>query len=443
MLKTISLENFKLHTSTKIDTARLTVFIGPNNSGKSSIFQAILTLRQAASRAQAHYLNPGVRRQQTSEEQPYLYAAEQQIDLGSFEDVIHSGQSEIRIGLEGGITESDVDFGGERGISLQVGVRNNAIDHHMGRIEFHVASMGLRDVLAWNWSQGVPQQEPRANPVLVRESQLYFQSQGNFQFLSAAGSAAAPNLSPSDSAMLSAFSTSLARTPVSFLNSFRAVYALRGLEESGYPLTAGPESGLDRMMLADRTLALLSIFAYKNEVLDRVSAWLENLLGVRVRIKLTPPKRVTLICQSVPSKPGMGLFSNEGTGAGQLPFILVPIALAAPGESVMISEPEVHLHPKAQSELARLFVKIADRDKKQFLIETHSEHVLNALLNSVAKGDVGKEDLAIHYFEPQGGTVEIRRLEVDSHGRVEGGLPGFFDQSLSELTEYLETLKKK
>jgi len=69
--------------------------------------------------------------------------------------------------------------------------------------------------------------------------------------------------------------------------------------------------------------------------------------------------------------------------------------------------------------------------------------VLNTLLHAVAKEDLKKEDLAIYYFEPHGGTANVQRLVVDDYGRVEGGLPGFFDQSLTELTEYLETLKKK
>jgi predicted ATPase len=109
----------------------------------------------------------------------------------------------------------------------------------------------------------------------------------------------------------------------------------------------------------------------------------------------------------------------------------------------MIGEPEAHLHPRAQSELARLFIRIASTERKQLLIETHSEHILNSLLHAVAKGDLSKEALAIYYFESQGGKAEVRRLVVDQNGRVEGGLPGFFDQSLTELTEYLETLKKK
>jgi hypothetical protein len=251
-------------------------------------------------------------------------------------------------------------------------------------------------------------------------------------------------IDPAQTAELSSLQYRIALSPRSILTSVHPVYPLRGLEESGYPLTGGAETSIDRTMLADRTLALLSVLAYRPDVLDRVSEWIGGLIPIRVRTKLVPAKRVTLICEPLDRKAGRnGLFSNEGTGASQLPFILVPIALCPEGETAMIGEPEAHLHPRAQSELARLFIRIASTERKQLLIETHSEHILNSLLHAVAKGDLSKEALAIYYFESQGGKAEVRRLVVDQNGRVEGGLPGFFDQSLTELTEYLETLKKK
>lgn len=182
----------------------------------------------------------------------------------------------------------------------------------------------------------------------------------------------------------------------------------------------------------------MSVLAYRNDVLDTVSNWLENLIGVRIRAKLVPPRRVTLICERK-----TGLFSNEGTGASQLPFIFAPIALCPPGETVLLSEPEAHLHPAAQSQLASILLKVVKEGQRQLVIETHSEHMLHAFLHSVAKGDLRKEDLAIHYFDTSKGEVNVRRLSVDDLGRVEGGLPGFFDHSLGELSDYLETLQKK
>ena len=88
-----------------------------------------------------------------------------------------------------------------------------------------------------------------------------------------------------------------------------------------------------------------------------------------------------------------------------MPFILAPIALTPKTETILLSEPEAHLHPKAQSDLAEIFIKVWQKEQKQFLIETHSEHILTAFLNAVAKGKLSKNDFSIYYFENQNGTA--------------------------------------
>ncbi len=64
------------------------------------------------------------------------------------------------------------------------------------------------------------------------------------------------------------------------------------------------------------------------------------------------------------------------------------------------------------------------------------------MLYAVAKGDLSPSDIAIYYFDKKNGITESRKLEVSAKGQIEGGLPGFFEQSLDELSEYLEALKK-
>ncbi len=188
--------------------------------------------------------------------------------------------------------------------------------------------------------------------------------------------------------------------------------------------------------------ALLSVLAYNRQIEQQLSAWLEELLKIRIETKLLPGKRVTLLSSPTDPKVSGALFSNEGSGATQLPFILVPIGLTPAGETILLSEPEAHLHPQAQVQLTRLLVRLAKEESRQFFIETHSEHVLHSLLSAVAEGELSRSELVIYYFERKHGIAECRKLEVDEKGRVDGGLPGFFEQSLAELSEYLEALKK-
>ena len=187
----------------------------------------------------------------------------------------------------------------------------------------------------------------------------------------------------------------------------------------------------------------MAALAYDPDLLDKLSLWLEDLLGVGIKTKLLPGKRVTIQATHLTrTSMDFSSFANEGTGANQLPFILVPIGLTPTKHSVWLCEPEAHLHPKAQSGLVSLLLKIATKEERQFFIETHSEHILHSFLHAVAKGELGKSELAIYYFENVKGTAEVRRLEVDDKGRIEGGLPGFFEHSLTELSEYLDVLKK-
>src|SRR5439155_22342896 len=91
MLAKIALKKFKLHRSTEIEAKPLTVLIGPNNSGKTSIFQALLLLRQSTQRNVGVLLNP-VPRQDTNGDNPFLYDPGHQVDPGSFQDILHSGE---------------------------------------------------------------------------------------------------------------------------------------------------------------------------------------------------------------------------------------------------------------------------------------------------------------------------------------------------------------
>jgi predicted ATPase len=238
------------------------------------------------------------------------------------------------------------------------------------------------------------------------------------------------------------FQQFLAGVPKALFAELHPICPLRGFEEWGYPLPEAPAPNLDRLSLTERAVALASVLAYNRDIEKALSQWLEDLIEVRIEVKLLPGKRVTIRCKPSSSGASDNLFLNEGTGASQLPFILIPIGLAHRNETILLSEPEAHLHPRLQSHLMQALLGIAKRETKQFLIETHSEHVLHVLLNAVAKGDLQKSELAIYYFENVNGEAKVRRLEVNEHGQVEGGLPGFFDQSLAELTEYLEALKK-
>jgi predicted ATPase len=114
------------------------------------------------------------------------------------------------------------------------------------------------------------------------------------------------------------------------------------------------------------------------------------------------------------------------------------------GETILIEQPELHLHPAQQAELGDLFINAAlGEQKNTIIIETHSEHLLLRLMRrmretvneNLPKGmpPVSPDDVAILYVQPtQAGSV-VRVLELDAEGQLLDPWPGgFFEEGFRE-----------
>ena len=102
----------------------------------------------------------------------------------------------------------------------------------------------------------------------------------------------------------------------------------------------------------------------------------------------------------------------------------------------LLQQPEVHLHPRGQAELASLFVQTFKRSGNRFLIETHSDYIIDRVRISVRKGLLKPEDVSVLYFEPSGSAVEIHSMTLDEHGNLLGvpkGYRDFFSKETDEL----------
>jgi len=110
---------------------------------------------------------------------------------------------------------------------------------------------------------------------------------------------------------------------------------------------------------------------------------------------------------------------------------------------LLVEQPEIHLHPRAQGTLGDLLIDIATSGAgKTLLVETHSEHVLSRIRRRVAEGKLSKDDVIIHYCEPYSSGTMVSQVEINSQGQYTGaGLPlGFFEEGYEESVEHFKAL---
>jgi len=423
MLTNIAIQNFKLHKDTVLELKPITIFIGKNNSGKSSIFQFIQVMKQAKLNRHSDIV---------LDSNQLAGQSYKLIDLGSFDQVVHAKESYLSLSLEG----SMIDEGKEYFYNVQWSVRQNRLIAHNGKF-FCPLDKFLID---WDWDRD-RDFEKRNSPEYMKNFKFdgitisYRPSEFMGNIIEFTGASREQNVSQRD------YETTLQEMnkKVDILNNLFSnihyIYGLRGIEESHHPLADNLTNGFESLLLYDRATRMTSAYPYDRALEEKVSDWLRQYLKITIVSEIKPGKRVNI---KVKNNGQTTYLVNEGLGIHQILFLLAPIALGARGDTFMIEEPEAHLHPKAQTDLMKLFLQIVAKENKQFLMATHSEHILYACLNAIAKGELKPEDLAIYYFENVDGIAKTRLLEIDQKGRVKGGLPGFFEQGLQELVDALE-----
>jgi predicted ATPase len=138
--------------------------------------------------------------------------------------------------------------------------------------------------------------------------------------------------------------------------------------------------------------------------------------------------------------------THVGVGVSQVLPILVMSLLAKKGDVLIMEQPELHLHPKVQTRLADFFITM-NALKKQCLIETHSEYLINRLRYFVAISDDSKiaNETMIYFVEKdkQTGCSKYRKVTINKYGVIEDWPDGFFDESECIASEILKAGMEK
>ena len=153
-------------------------------------------------------------------------------------------------------------------------------------------------------------------------------------------------------------------------------------------------------------------------------------------------QRYEVLVQQFKDGPAVRL-TNIGFGVSQVLPVLIQCYYAGKGSIIILEQPEAHLHPKAQSELADVLINVVKTRNIQIILESHSEHLLHRLQRRIAEEKIVADDTAFYFCEIKNGTSEIERLDVDEYGNIRNYPPDFFGDDLGDLVKKTEAEMKR
>lgn len=111
--------------------------------------------------------------------------------------------------------------------------------------------------------------------------------------------------------------------------------------------------------------------------------------------------------------------TDVGFGISQVLPVIVQGFLSKPSSITIIEQPEIHLHPKMQAELADLFIDITKSSRKSLVIETHSEALLKRLRRRISEGAISSSDVSIYFIhgkDSENSNARLRKIEIGATG---------------------------
>lgn len=423
MLLNLTLRNFKVwETTGLIPLAPVTLLLGTNSSGKSSIIQSLLLIRQTV---------------RSKEPNVSLYfgveGSSDSVALGTFNDVLcrHGKGNEIEIefswspagDVADAITFSGAYKKGSAGAAVVSSLRLG-----QGETGFFVTRQAKG---AFKLSLG-----DKSRPLGVSRD---LHPQKSFTFSEAALSKLpileAADIRGAGTALLEELERIIYLGPVRQLA--RRHYTWDGVA----PSTLGDDG--DKAIDA---LIASGLLAKKDkpggQLFRQTAEWLAKM-GLATSLEINRLGSSALYELVVIGEQSRSNLKDVGVGVSQVLPVIVACLYAAPGHVVIVEEPESHLHPLAQSVLAELFVHVATERGIQVIAETHSEHLFRRMQTLIAKGTIPAAKCSPYFIEREGNQARLRVLEVDPFGRIKNWPPNFFGDSLGETKAQTDIMLEK
>ena len=160
-------------------------------------------------------------------------------------------------------------------------------------------------------------------------------------------------------------------------------------------------------------------------------------------------RSIGILADVVPARTGEGQFkvnirahendkevnlSDAGFGISQFVPVVIGDVELGKDSTLYVSQPEVHLHPKAQANFGDYLVRQTKQDKR-YVIETHSEYLLNRLRLAIVKGELLEDDVKTYYISQENGKTKLSAISFNKRGQITGAPQDFFDTYMIDVMD--------
>lgn len=130
------------------------------------------------------------------------------------------------------------------------------------------------------------------------------------------------------------------------------------------------------------------------------------------------------------------LLTDVGFGVSQVLPVLTLLAYVPEGSTVLLEQPEIHLHPAVQTALADVLIEVATVRRVQVILESHSEHMLRRIQLRIAEEHLTSDSVALYFCELHEGASRLRELSVNEFGEIQEWPRDFFGNPTQEALSF-------
>jgi len=452
MLTHLNVENFKAWKNLDVELGRVTGLFGTNSSGKSSLLQFLLMLKQTKNATDRGVVldfgGPG-----------------QLVNLGSYRDVVHGHNTEASLRWR-------LDWTLRQRASIADPMKRRtdvlATDSNLSIRSVAHPQPDERMLVSDSLEYGFGGFRFSIDPKKTGSTEFQLNSQGaaghEFRFIRNKQRAWAlpgpikTHLFPDQAKTYYQNADFLSLFEAEYESMMDSIYYLGPLRE--YPKREYPWSGtspVDVGLRGERTIEAILAATVRNEsrnlryrsplrpFQEMIAYWLKELRLIH-EFKIDEIGSGANLYRAVVRRDAQSseaLLTDVGFGVSQVLPALVLLYYVPEGSTILMEQPEIHLHPSVQSGLADAILTVARARKLQVIVESHSEHLLRRFQRRVAEESFPASELKLYFCDSIGGQSKLVDLDIDLFGEIRNWPRDFFGDEMHEIAETRKAILRR